>query len=200
MKKNKKETELSRAVIQEWLTVPDAPLPTESEVLATESDLIAYAESHAIPVRKDLKTSILAKIAQLNQQSQERTTISLETPPLLQKQSNWLDWQAAVADIHAPDDLENIHLHPLISDDTRELFVAFVKENVPEEVHDDLLESFVILEGSCECEIIDLNGETRFVWMREGDFIDFKIGEVHNIHITSAQPVKAILQWLKVAA
>jgi hypothetical protein len=44
-------------------------------------------------------------------------------------------------------------MHTLEENEERELFVAWVKEFIPEEVHTDVLESFLILEGSCTCYI-----------------------------------------------
>jgi mannose-6-phosphate isomerase-like protein (cupin superfamily) len=147
-----------------------------------------------------VRSKILSKIEKLNAQARNRNSISLENPPKLDENANWLDWEAAVEGIEPPDTYDNIHLHPLESNDTRDLFLAFVKEVVPEEVHHDLIESILILEGTCECHIWTENGEKRLVRMQCGDFIEMKIGEIHDIYITSAQPAKAILQWLKVAA
>jgi mannose-6-phosphate isomerase-like protein (cupin superfamily) len=75
-----------------------------------------------------------------------------------------------------------------------------VKEMVDEEVHYDILESFVLLEGSCECHITNEKGETRIVRMGQGDYISMKLGETHDIVITSSKPAKAILEWRKLAA
>ena len=117
--------------------------------------------------------------------------------PLLTSSSNWLEWKEVAEGIAPPEDYENIHLHTLESSENRELFIAWVKEYVPEEVHYDLLESFLILEGSCKCYITGEAGHTRTVRLGPGDFIAMQTGETHDIRITSEQPAKAILQWVK---
>jgi hypothetical protein len=158
------------------------------------------AKQNAVQPSQNTRSKILAKLEKLNEQARNRQPFSLENPPILNAKSNWLDWEAAVFDIEPPAEYDNIHLHPLESNDTRDLFLAFVKEIVPEEVHHDLIESIMLLEGTCECHIWTEKGEKRLVRMQVGDFIEMKIGEIHDIYITSAKPAKAILQWLKVAA
>lgn len=119
---------------------------------------------------------------------------------MLEETANWLDWQEATQGISPPEFFENIYLHPLESSEKRELFVIWVKEFVETEVHHDLLESFLILEGACECHITDEKGNTRIVRMGQGDFITMQLGETHDIRITSPEPAKAILQWKKLVA
>jgi mannose-6-phosphate isomerase-like protein (cupin superfamily) len=118
---------------------------------------------------------------------------------MLDESSNWMDWAELVKDIELPQDFEGVHLHTLESNDKRELFLAIVKEEVPEEVHHDLLESFILLKGTCTCQVHKSDGSIREVHMREGDYIGFKLGEHHDILITSSEPAVAILQWLKTA-
>jgi mannose-6-phosphate isomerase-like protein (cupin superfamily) len=186
--------------LKQLLSNESGDLPSAEELDKTEAALLAYAEAHAVAPPLSLKEKILNKIQQLNTETQKRQPFTLENLPILTPESNWLDWEEAVKSIPMPDEIEDVYLHTLESNDTRELFVAWVKEIVPEEVHHDLLESFILLEGTCECEITDENGNVRYVKMREGDYISFKIGETHIINITSAQPAKAILQWMKIAA
>ena len=196
----KKIPNISLDFLQILITNGKGTAPTKADLENTEAALIAYAEIHAMQPPLSMRDKILSKIQKLDAQERNRQVLNLHKLPILTEQSNWLDWEAAVQNIEPPADYDNIHLHTLESNDTRELFVAWVKEVVPEEVHHDLLESFVLLEGTCACTIWTEDGTTRHVRMQAGDFIEMKIGENHDIYITSLQPVKAILQWLKVAA
>ncbi len=182
------------------LTFDNESAPSKTDVSDTEDALLAFAQSVAKTPPLGLKDKILAKINALNAQAENRTRFSLHNLPLLTPQSNWLDWQEAVKNIVPEEDFENIYLHNLESNDTRDLFVAWVKEFIPEEVHYDLLESFILLEGTCECFITGEDGSNHVVRMQAGDFIEMKLGETHDIKITSPEPAKAILQWLKIAA
>ena len=171
----------------------------DSELDKAEEALIKYAQSHAVNPPEELRNKIFAKINKLTAEKSATKNIDLHSLPVLDQESNWIDWQKATAHIEPPA-YDDIYLHTLESNEHRELFVAWVKDFVPDEVHHDLLESFLILEGSCECYIKNQKGEERKVRMVQGDFITMQIGETHNIKITSPQPTKAILQWKKLAA
>jgi hypothetical protein len=187
--------------IEKYLVGENGQLPNEQEVQQTEEALLQFAQAHAIEPPLSIKDQILAKIAKLNAQKNAQKAFDLNNLPLLTPESNWLDWKETVKDIEQPKIVEDTHLHVLESNDKRELFLAFVKEVVPEEVHHDLLESILLLDGSCECHVFDEAGTPlRTVRMRAGDYIAFELGEVHDIQITSGTPAMAILQWLKVAA
>jgi len=196
----KKQYDINRQEIGEWLFDASVPPLDETSVAQTEDALILYAAAHSVAPPAHLRGSILDKIRGLNAQKSKVQKLDLANLPLLDEQSSWLEWNEAVAGIEAPADYEDIHMHTLESNDQRDLFVIWVKEFVPEEVHHDLLESFMILEGSCVCYITDKAGETRIVRLGAGDFITMQLEETHDIHITSEKPAKAILQWYKLAA
>jgi mannose-6-phosphate isomerase-like protein (cupin superfamily) len=196
----KNDKDISYDDIKELLKNDLENQPSDSEIRQTEEALIAFAGVHATEPPAHLREKILGKLSGLNSLKKQRQPIDLADLPLLEASSNFLDWQAAIEGIEPPEDFENIHLHPLESTEKRELFVAWVKEYVEEEVHYDLLESFLILEGSCECHITGGDGQTRIVRMGQGDFITMQLGETHDIRITSLHPTKAILQWQKLAA
>lgn len=196
----KKQEDIRKDQIRHWLTTDDGQLPGEAEVADTEEALLRFAEAHAQVPPPLLRDHILQKITTLNQQKKERQALDLQQLPLLEAASNWLDWQAAVAGITPPDDFSDLHLHELESNDQRDLFVIWAREIVEEEIHEDLLESFLILEGACECHITDTAGNTRIVHLRSGDFLTLPLGETHDLRITSLQPAKAILQRLKLTA
>lgn len=195
----KKKYDITQDEIREWLAGDPAGPPSAEAVEQSEEALLAFAESHAIPPPASLRDKILEKLQEANAEKKQRQKLQLSQLPLLDQSSNWLDWQEVTEGIAPPEDYENIHLHTLESTEERELFIAWVKEFVPEEVHYDLLESFLILEGACECFVTDNSGHTRTVRLGPGGFIAMKTGESHDIRIISPQPAKAILQWVKLA-
>ena len=178
----------------------DGVNPSEQEIQQTEEALLRYAQAHQVTPPSSLKDKIMGNIQKLAQQQANRSVISLSDVPLLTPETNWLDWEEATRHIQPPADFEFVHMHPLRNDDIVEMNIAWVKEEVPDEVHHDVLESFILLEGTCECYIYNADGTTSTVKMRAGDYISFPIDIHHEIHITSSVPAKAILQWLKVAA
>ncbi|MEO5907077.1 MAG: cupin domain-containing protein [Saprospiraceae bacterium] len=166
------------------------PLNIESETV-----FIRFAEAHAVVPPVVLKNTILQKIETFRTAENHRQVLNIESLPLLDSESNWLDWQSCVQHISPPEDYDGVFLHSLEASPQRDLFVAWVKEFIEEEVHHDLVESFIVLEGSCECNITEADGNTRVVRLTAGDYLEIPVGESHNIIITSLQPVKAILQW-----
>ncbi len=196
----KNTQDISLDFLRTLLTDEQGNVPSKVDLEHAEEALTAYAVQHAVVPPLSMRDKIMAKIHKLNIHERTRNPFTLENLPILTAQSNWLDWEAAVEGIECPAEYDNVYMHTLESNDTRELFVAWVQEVIPEEVHHDLLESFILLEGTCECNIWNETGEKRIVRMQAGDFIEMKIGEIHDIYITSPKPVKAILQWLKIAA
>jgi hypothetical protein len=145
-------------------------LLTGKNTKPTESDVEDEATKNAIQPSAQVRSKILEKLQKLDEQARNRQPFSLDTPPILDENSNWLDWEEAVKGIEPPEEYDNIHLHPLESNDTRDLFLAFVKEIVPEEVHHDLIESIMLLDGTCECHIWTNENDKRLVRMQAGDF------------------------------
>jgi hypothetical protein len=195
----KKPNNISLSTIREWLTGDDHS-PSPSEVEDAEDAILAFAQASAVAPPDHLRSKILSRIDDLKTQLDNRQKLELDKLPMLADNTNWYDWNELAQGFEPPDGFENIHLHPLESNEKRDLFVAWVKEMVEEEVHHDILESILILEGSCECHITDEKGECRTVRLGQGEHITMQLGETHDIVITSLKPAKAILEWRKVAA
>lgn len=174
--------------------------PSGEQLQSTEIALNTFSKSIAIEPSPLIKDKILSTLSELNRKRRDQGVIDLKNPPLISEDSNLFDWLMATKEIKAPEDFKEIHLEPIKSSENVQMFIAWVSEMVPEEVHHDLLESFMILEGSCTCHIKDEHGNLRIVHMQAGDFISMKLGETHDIKITSEKPAKAILQWVKLAA
>ena len=174
--------------------------PSDLEIQQTEDALNRFGAAYAVHPDEGIREKFLNKIRSLNSFKKNQRVLTLDNLPILDASSNWMEWQKVVSDIKPPENYEGIHLHTLESNDQRELFVAWVKEYVEEEVHTDLIESFILLEGTCECHITDAQGNARVVRMGVGDYITMQIGEIHDVIITSLEPAKAILQWLKLSA
>ena len=196
----KKQYDITNQEIGEWLFETSVTPIDENTVNQTEDALILFAAAHSVAPPAALRHAILDKIKDLNALRANHQQLDVNQLPLLNEESKWLEWSEAVAGIEPPADFDDIHMHTLESNEQRDLFVIWVKEFVPEEVHHDLLESFMILEGSCVCYITNQAGETRTVRLGEGDFITMQLEETHDIHVTSEKPAKAILQWYKLAA
>lgn len=104
-------------------------------------------------------------------------------------------WQHLVSHIKPPADYENIHLHEIFNNGGKELYVAWAKMGVDDELHTDLKEKFLILEGTCRCQV-----GNEFLVLGPGGFLDIPLHTIHNLRVTSNGPVKVILSKEKLAA
>ncbi len=68
-------------------------------------------------------------------------------------------------------------------------FLIRIRKFVPIETHDNMLESFFVLEGSCNCTIGDSE-----ISLSEGGFAEIPLNKPHFPTVTSTKPVLAILQ------
>jgi mannose-6-phosphate isomerase-like protein (cupin superfamily) len=196
----KKKYDIAQADIKNLLTDESTQQHDNNDIALTEDALINFAKAHSLAPPSQLREKILGKLQHFEYQKKAQQKLALDELPWLGADANWLEWQDAVDGIAPPTHFKNIHLHTIESNEKRELFVAWVKEFVPEEVHHDVVESFLILEGSCECHITNPMGETRIVRLGQGDFYTMQTEETHDIIITSLQPAKAIIEWRKLAA
>lgn len=159
-----------------------------------EEALVKFAFNHAVEPPPHVADRIYAKIEALSKASKFRQPLSPDNLPVLDSSSNFMDWSDLVKDIQPPDDYEVAHVHNLVTNDNIELSVAWLKTKAEEEGHFDFEESFLILEGSCVCDMTDSNGKTETVSLSAGDYFVIPMGVHHNMNVTSLCPVKAVFQ------
>lgn len=115
-----------------------------------------------------------------------------EPPPdngILSRHTTLDSIKREIGDLTVPDVDENITMVPFRNVLGFEQFLVRVRQFVPEETHDDLLESFYILEGTCTCFV----GENQYP-LEAGGFLEIPMFIPHSVTITSEKPVLAILQ------
>ncbi|MDQ3140975.1 MAG: cupin domain-containing protein [Bacteroidota bacterium] len=157
---------------------------------STKKALERYSFTHRILPPNHFKTSVLNAV----KQKWEEKEIIFENLPNLTAQSDLNYWHKVVKGIEAPN-ADHIHIHTLKRNKEIEIAVAWLFDSIPDEHHDNTIESFLILEGSCQCvvgkEIIDLE---------VGDYLQIPLHVNHNVTKTSVGPLKAIIQWQRFAA
>lgn len=102
-------------------------------------------------------------------------------------QSDYQKWLDLTKDLKPPENFD-VHLHELYNDSKNFLYVVWIKDQIPEEEHDDLHESILLLEGNCDGFL-----ENRKVHLKEGDFWQVPLHTDHFLRVTSKQAVKLIL-------
>ncbi|WP_221622085.1 cupin domain-containing protein [Larkinella knui] len=140
---------------------------------------------------QNLKNRILDTLNQLG----EPPAFDLADLPRITAYSDSEQWQRTVASIQPTREFRNLYVHPLRENDGISQFMIWVKEDVKPEDHHDERESFLILEGECECRI---GGET--IRLSAGDYVDIPLDVEHTVRVLSPEPVKAIVQRVKLTA
>lgn len=153
--------------------------------------LADYVLSEPILPSPELKSRVMMTLSQLG----EPPAFDLAALPLINAYSDVGQWQRTVASIPAPADYENIFSQVLHQDERVEQSLVWVQTLVDPEVHQEEYESFLLLEGRCECTVGD-----DLVQLSAGDYFAVPLGVKHSVRVLSDTPVKAILQLMKVAA
>ena len=92
-------------------------------------------------------------------------------------------------DMNLPEDAGNLHARIIGLSRKSMLAILWVKDKTPPEVHTNELESFLIVEGTCDVSIDD-----DVHSLVAGDFITIPLYKTHSLRVTSSTPCKAILQ------
>ncbi len=67
--------------------------------------------------------------------------------------------------------------------------IVWIKEMAPQEVHDNQIEKFLIVEGTCDIVI-----EEKIHHLKAGDMLSIPLYKNHFVKVTSSIPCKVILQ------
>ena len=162
----------------------------QQQIQETEEALKNY--SHASRASA-LKESILTTLS-----SMQVSRIDIANPPLINRNSDIAEWNEAIAHIEPETDHGNIKTSFITYTPELQLCIAWLYNRLDEDEHheDDFEESFLILEGSCECNI-----GGKILRLKAGDYLDIPFNTHHTITSTSPQGyVKAIIQRKKTAA
>jgi len=86
-----------------------------------------------------------------------------------------------------PSGAGNIEVNTLASDKHSSSFLIFIREMVPNHIHQHHSETIYVLEGQ---GVMRLGHEA--VNIAPGDFIHVPEGQVHGVQVTSKQPLKVL--------
>jgi mannose-6-phosphate isomerase-like protein (cupin superfamily) len=111
--------------------------------------------------------------------------------PLLNKYAARENWLRMIKPI-IPEELDGDMYSKILRDDEKVFqTILWLRTDYPDEVHDDLRECFMVLEGECECHVA---GEV--IKLGPGGFFEIPLHQHHDVKVTKG-PVLAIIQRLK---
>ncbi len=160
-----------------------------AELEKIQAALETYAASNGVLPHPGVKGKIMDSISNLEK---ERVMDPLDLP-LITKFSDHTRWLELVNGM-IPEKLDTsspfIHLLQESTKATQLLVVSAT--DIPDEVHRDLHESFLILKGRCKCTV---GNDVRF--MEAGDFMAIPLFAHHDVEVLS-ESVVAVLQRVPV--
>jgi mannose-6-phosphate isomerase-like protein (cupin superfamily) len=160
-----------------------------TEIAAFQNALEQYAVAVAEYPSPRLKNNLFDILDNLAKEY----SLSAENLPLLSKYSDHKNWLKLVKPM-LPASLEEEMLIKILRNDEEALqSIVWLKNEYPDEVHDNLKECFIVLEGECECHI-----GSKVIKLGPGDFLDIPLYEHHDVKVIKG-PVLAVVQRLKVA-
>lgn len=157
----------------------------KQELTAIENTFEKVAAASAVMPNEGLKQRILNTLGFTDE-------ITLNNLPVVDAYADHNSWYKAIEHLLPTEPFEDFFMEVLRNDDQAAQMLVVTKLNVPEEMHDDRIESFFILKGQCVCTV----GKDVFT-LNAGDFLEIPLHVEHDITITSPHVV-AILQHLPV--
>jgi mannose-6-phosphate isomerase-like protein (cupin superfamily) len=112
--------------------------------------------------------------------------------PLLNKYTDYKKWLHLVKPLLPLKLEDDFFIHELRKDENVMQMLLWIKVDYPEEVHEDVDECIIILEGRCRCSI-----GGKVVELGPGEFLEIPLYQHHNVKVL--EPVLAVVQRIKVA-
>jgi mannose-6-phosphate isomerase-like protein (cupin superfamily) len=151
-------------------------------------DLEQQAIALAIEPPAEVKSRIFETIAEEEVTTNRKPDIQ---PPLLHKGSDiseynkWLDDPANTLPAHAG----NMYALTIGNYEGVSTSIVWVKDYLPDEVHETEKEQFLVVEGSCKLMLEDVP-----YFLSKGDFFQIPMRKTHGAVVTSYVRCKVILQ------
>jgi mannose-6-phosphate isomerase-like protein (cupin superfamily) len=180
--------DLAKEVMAKALLFPEI----QQEIEEMEEALAAYART---PPRAALKEQLMNVLRDLRLEEE----IKPENPPSIHRYSDAAKWNKALIGIAPNLAFNDIKLYFLRKTKENQLCIAWLQSELAEDAHcrDEFQESFLILEGTCECSL-----GNRTIQLQPGDYVDIPFDTPHTIKVTSTSNgfLKALIQRTKLAA
>jgi len=158
------------------------------ELTLIQQGLEKFAEQSRQWPKEEVKENIWLTLDNINKEKAG----DLDDLPIINKYSNYRNWLKIVAPF-VPHELQEERVVTTIRDYggvTQMLIISTT--DVEEETHEHERESFIILEGECECHVGD-----NIIRLGPGGFLDIPMHTRHNVKVISPR-VTAVLQHVAI--
>jgi mannose-6-phosphate isomerase-like protein (cupin superfamily) len=145
------------------------------ELNAIEAAMQQLAVMNAIIPAASTKQNIFAALG-----FEDEAILDINNLPHTNNDSDYIQWLTALAHLIPENITSDFYFEVLQQNASVAQTLIITKSNVPEETHSNLIESFFILEGQCECMV----GEHLYK-LSPGDFLEIPMHVEHDIKIVS---------------
>jgi len=156
----------------------------KGELTAIELSMENLAALNGVPLNDELKQKILNTLGF----SDMEAPLDINNLPFTDKNSKHQAWLDLLAHLIPAEPAEDFSVHVLRQDQLAAQMLVIAKNDVPEETHEDRMESFFILKGTCVCFV-----DGKLYRLTPGDFLEIPLYAAHDVKIISPYVV-AILQ------
>jgi mannose-6-phosphate isomerase-like protein (cupin superfamily) len=159
-----------------------------TELDAITQALILKAEEGVKPLNSTIKPMILAVIDYTERLKKgEKPT----TPPIINETSSISDYSTWLnrQDMTLKEDVNDIEVKLINYQPKLMTAIVWIKHEAPYEIHTDVYEKFLVIEGSCD--IVTDKGVHSLV---AGQCLTLPLNLGHSVKVTSDIPCKVILQ------
>jgi len=159
-----------------------------NEIQEIELSFATYAQAHEVAPNPTSKPMLMAVLAyKLRLESGE----ALSNPPLINSNSKISDYSEWLDNpiLQEPDAYDKMHGHIIGASKENKMLIVWLTDGAPPEIHTDELETFLIVEGSCDITIGD-----NMHSLVPGDILSIPLHLSHHVRVTSDIACKIILQ------
>jgi mannose-6-phosphate isomerase-like protein (cupin superfamily) len=168
------------AVLQICALFPEVKM----ELTVIEQAIATMAANRAITPSDDLKQKILNSL----DFSDEAIQFDLTHLPVANSHSNHKSWLKLLEHLIPSEPAGDFSSRLLRQNEGFDQMLVVTKCDVPAETHGDVIESFFILKGECQCSVGD-----NLLLLGPGDFLEIPLHQQHDVKLLSPYVV-AILQ------
>jgi mannose-6-phosphate isomerase-like protein (cupin superfamily) len=164
----------------------DAQLAAEFK--AYQGALENFALQNAITPSAGMKNKIITLIDNLSAEE----NFTLQNTPVINQYSDYRNWMKVVSPLLPEKLTEDVFAQVIRQDEKITQTLIKTKVDYPDEVHEEVYESFIVLEGECECYI-----GNKVVRLGPGGFISIPLHQHHDVKVLTPYVV-AIQQRIAV--
>jgi len=143
------------------------------ELEMIQDSLEEYASAHRKHPDKSTKEIIWGRICNAELESK----MDLDHLPLLDRHADAQAWLSAMTPL-LPVDRSKPFSRMLTETDRVTQVLIIAPQAIPDEVHEDVYESFIILEGICECQIGD-----QIIRVEAGGYVEIPLHMHHDVRV-----------------